>query len=162
MRIQTLMPLAGMAALLIVAGCTTSKPVMLPSAGPNAVAVYEPPGMGTLQVYSARELADNDVNFQEFFANDDLEGNDFPHNPAHSDYSIYGANGKLVRQVHNTRDADDPRPALVELPAGTYSIRAEAKGADPEAFPALIDVTIKAGEITQVFIDGDSHLNASR
>ena len=45
---------------------------------------------------------------------------------AHSSYSIYTADGKFLRNVENHISRSDEIPALVTLPAGSYTIEARS------------------------------------
>jgi hypothetical protein len=49
---------------------------------------------------------------------------------AHSSYSIYTTDGKLFKNVENHISRSDEIPALVTLPAGSYTIeaRSESRG----------------------------------
>lgn len=153
-------PLAGALTAFVLAGCgSTSGLVVLPPVGPDAMAHTttppDPQHLGILRVYSARGPADKDVNFQEFFANDDFGGNRFPREPAHTDYTIFTEDGQVFARVHNARNPSDPQPTAETLPAGTYKIEAQAKDADPGNIAVLVPVTIQAGRVTQVHLDGD-------
>ena len=154
--LRTATPLAGALTVLVLSGCgTTSGLVALPPVGPQTAAVTETHGSGILQVYSARPLAVQDVNFEEFFANNDFGGNRFPHEPAHTDYTILTEEGRVFERVKNARNPDDAQPAAVTLPAGTYKVKAQAKYTDPGTVAVLVPVTIQPGQMTQVHLDGD-------
>jgi len=146
----------------MVAGCGTANPpvAVLPPVGPDSIAPSEPASEGVLQVYSARIPADTDVNFEEFFANDDFGGALFPLEPAHTDYTIYTEAGQVFKHVHNARNLDDAQPALVTLPPGNYKIEAQAKDIDPGTLTVVVPVTIQAGRTTHVHLDGDERLTA--
>jgi hypothetical protein len=101
--------------------------------------------------------ADTDINFEEFFADDDFGGNQFPLEPAHTDYSIYTQDGQLVHRVHNAWNLDDGQPARVTLPEGAYEVHALAKDANPGTFRVVVPVLVQAGCTTRVYIDGDWH-----
>jgi len=142
--------------VLVLTGCgTTPQIAVLAPVGPNSAAPPEPEHMGVLQVYSARPLAVTDVNFEEFFANDDFGGNEFPVEPAHTDYTICKQDGQVLEHVRNARNLDDPQPALVTLPEGEYNIKAQAKDANPGTFAVMVPVIIETGRATQVHLDGD-------
>jgi len=95
------------------------------------------------------------VNFEEYFANNDFGGNRFPHEPAHTDYTILTDDGHVFERVQNARNPNDAKPALVTLPAGTYKIEAQGKYTDPGTVVVLVPVTIQAGQLTKVQLDGD-------
>ena len=70
--------LAGVFVLTVLAGCgTTPRVAVLAPVGPDAVAPMETGQMGALQVYTAQAPSDTDVNFEEFFAGDDIAGAPF-------------------------------------------------------------------------------------
>jgi hypothetical protein len=158
--IKRALPLAGALALFAITGCQSASLVAVPPVGPDSIASNKSDSEGILQVYSARLPAITDVNFEEFFANDDVAGNPFPLAPAHSDYTIYTETGSVFERVHNARNLADAQPALVTLPTGTYKIEAQAKGVDPGTFPAVVPITIQAGRTTHVHLDGEEHLTA--
>ncbi len=158
---KTAIPLAGALIVFLLAGCgTTPQLVVLPTVGPDTFASPQSQRSGFLQVYSARVTADTDANFDEFFANDDFGGNQFPVEPAHTDYTIYTQAGQVFERVHNARNLDDPQPSLVTLPGGTYKIEAQKKDANPGTVPVVVPVIIEAGRVTQVHLDGDYRTHA--
>jgi hypothetical protein len=108
---------------------------------------------GFLQVYSARERVVTDLNAEEFFWNNDFGKNEFLHRPAHTDYDIYGDGGKLIQHVSNARDINDPDPALVPLPPGTYKVQAKAEDYGGTTFTAVIPVVIQGGTTTAAHLD---------
>jgi hypothetical protein len=153
---NTLFPLTSALVLLLLAGCgTSSELVVLPPVAPDAPAPHVPTGLGALQVYSARVPAVTDVNYQEFFADDDFGGNLFPVEPAHSDYTIYTESGQLFDHVRNASNPDDPLPATVSLPKGDYKIEALEKNVNPGDIPVLVPITIQPGRMTRVYLDID-------
>jgi hypothetical protein len=158
---KSAIPLASALIVFLLAGCgTTPQLVVLPTVGPDTVASPQTQSSGVLQVYSARAPADTDMNFDEFFANDDFGGNSFPVEPAHTDYTIYTQAGQVFQRVHNARNLDDPQPSLVTLPGGTYRIEAQMKDANPGTVPVVVPVIIEAGRVTQVHLDGNYRTHA--
>jgi hypothetical protein len=67
------------------------------------------------------------------------------YNP-HSPYEIYDTDGGLVRRVVNHRGENDESPMRVELPPGTYLIRASSSRGPPAEF----FVTIDPGKVTEL------------
>ena len=153
---KTAIPLAGVLAMMVLAGCgATSELAVHPPVGPDSTAPLDLEPLGVLQVYSAKLPADTDVNFQEFFANDDFGGNRFPLEPAHSDYTISTRAGQVLARVHNARGLNGAQPTLVTIPAGAYKIEAQAKDTNPGTFPVVVPIIIQAGRTTRVYLDGE-------
>ena len=67
----------------------------------------------------------------------------------HTDYYIYGRDGKLARRIGNNdgRYAEPPRQVM--LPAGQYLVVAQAN----DYFWVEVPVTIKRGQTTRVHLD---------
>ncbi len=133
-------------------------------ASPARVAVLEPigpaptkrPGNGVdgfLQVYSARKPATVDPNMEERLWDDDFGKNEFLYEPAHTDYTIYALGGKLLEQVRNARNENDPEPTLVSLPPGRYEIQAEGED-DAGPLEVRVPVVIQAGQTTTAHLAG--------
>ena len=57
---------------------------------------------------------------------------------AHSSYSIYTTDGKLLKNVENHLSRSDETPALVILPAGSYTIEARSEGRGYVRVPIVI------------------------
>jgi hypothetical protein len=119
-------------------------------ASPAHLAVSEPVGPAPtgsamtsagseLQVYSARVRAPVDLNKEEWLWNNDFGRNDFLYEAAHTDYTIYTQDGKVFKQVKNARNYEDPKPAVVSLPPGTYKIEARARDFGWVTIPVVID-----------------------
>lgn len=149
-------PAALAGALFLVAGCaTTPKLASLAPVGPAPNAPPQPSGQGYLQVYSARPLADKNVNMREFFWDDYQASNQFPRTPAHTGYTIYTWDGRFLRKVTNASNRDEPQPTRVTLPPGLYQIKAEAKGDNPQPFTVRVPVLIEPGKTTMVHLEGN-------
>jgi hypothetical protein len=137
---------AGSAVACLV-GCASPPEVAISEpVGPAPMAGEQATGGSALQVYSARLRAVVDVNREEFMANNDFGKNDFLYRPAHTDYTIYSQDGKVLREVHNARGLDDSDPAVVPLPPSKYEIEARARGVGMVKVP----VVVEPGKLTTV------------
>jgi hypothetical protein len=124
---------------LLLAGCATSNRAMvLDGVGPDPTApVNTRAAMGSLLVYSAYEVNAN------FNSRDSRR-------PFYSDYRILNPDGQLQQAVVNDSGTVLQRPKLVELPAGTYHVIAQANG---YGF-VIVPVTIVGGQTTLVHLQG--------
>jgi hypothetical protein len=124
---------------LFLAGCATANNGMvLEGVGPDPASPVDTVAItGTLLVYSAYEV-NADFNIRD------------PHRPQYTDYQILTADGKLQQRVHNCTDTILQRPKIVDLPAGTYCVIAEANGYGAVTVP----VTIQAGKDTILHLEG--------
>jgi hypothetical protein len=109
---------------------------------------------GFLEVYSAREQAPIDVNAETFFYNNDFGKNEFLRTPAHTTYSIYAADGRLLQRVRNHTGMNDDQPTLVKLAPGDYRIRAEAEDSAGLTMTVMVPVCVEPGMTTTVHLDG--------
>ncbi len=151
-KLYVLLPL-GVAAFLM--GCASvSKPIVLAPVGPSHIPYAGAPqaaptaSTGSLQVYSARvkrglNAVDNEVFFQG-------DPDAVAYELAHTDYAIYTADGQVYRHVRNADGVNDPTPAIVDLPPGTYTIRAQAMASGFVRVP----VVIEPGQVTTVHLQG--------
>jgi hypothetical protein len=131
------------------------------------VAVQEPVGpcervaagtatSGTLVVYSARRLANVDPNVREFFWNNDFGKNEFLYEPAHTRYTVYGPDGKVLKKVRNAIGKDPAVPTTVALPPGTYTVEAQAEEYATVNMTVSVPVVIEAGQTTSVHLEPTS------
>jgi hypothetical protein len=128
-------------------GCASPSPMAVSEAvGPAPAGGEASRGSSALQVYSARLRSPVDLNREEFLANNDFGKNDLVYRPAHTDYTIYSQDGKLVREVHNAWGPNDPEPTVVPLSPGRYTVQARARGYGVVSVP----VVIEAGKLTTV------------
>lgn len=127
---------------------------MLESIGPNPTIPSRMSGTGLLRVYSARERVPIDVNAEEFFWNNDYGKNDFLHGEAHTDYTLYAMDGRVLQRVHNTNGQDEARPTTVKLSPGLYRIEAAAEDYDDVTWTVMAPIVIEAGLTTTVHLDG--------
>ncbi len=140
---------------LCLIGCASPARVgLLEPVGPAPAGHDGAPPDGSLQVYSARQRANVDINELEFRYNNDFGRNDFLYRPAHTDYTIYSSTGKLVEHVRNAQNRNDPQPALVTLPAGRYTIAARAE-INGSRMPVEVPVVIEPGRCTQAHLQGN-------
>lgn len=142
------------AAALLAGGCaSTSKVVLNEPVGPcNAVSI-QGAGSGYVQVYSARERAPIDLNLETFFYNNDFGRNDFLYAPAHTDYVVFDSEGQVFEQVSNARNPYDGTPAVVQLPAGRYTVQAEAEEPGGMTATMVIPVVVLSGQTTAVHLE---------
>ena len=143
-------------------GCATNeRSTRLGEVGPRPTLAAQPSGDGFLQVYSAREQEPIDVNEDEFRWDDDFGKNAFLHDPAHTSYSIYSADGRLLQQVHNNTSLNDPNPTPVGLAPGLYRIEATAEDYYDVTSTVTIPVLIESGLTTSIHLDGRWHAPAA-
>ena len=141
--------------LIWAVGCTsTSHLTQLAPVGPALTEAPQKQGAGDLEVYSARVRVPVDLNREEFFWNNDFGKNDFLYEPSHTSYTIYTADGALLRKVRNAKDMGDANPTLVDLPPGEYQIQAEAEDYGGCTFAVTIPVFVEPGLTTVVHLDG--------
>jgi len=127
-------------AMVCMVGCASSAPLTVSGpVGPAPTERAKASGRSSLQVYSARVRAPVDPNKEEFLWNNDFGKNDFLYEPAHSDYTIYTQDGKVFEHVKNARNYEDPRPATVSLPPGTYRIEARARNFGSVTIPVVVE-----------------------
>ena len=135
-------------AVICLVGCAApTKVAVLGPIGPAPTAQAQNRGNGYLQVYSARQEADIDVNREEWLWNDDFGRNGFLYDTAETGYAIYNHDGKLRERVSNLRNQSGLGPALVSLPPGLYEVRAEAEDHD-STIEVKFPVVIQAGRTT--------------
>jgi len=153
------------AALFFTAGCATSSHQTTStsrSVGPAPTDLAARKGDGYLQVFSSLELAPLNVEMSEYIAQitfplpqDDVFLNDeLLHTTAHTSYSIYSNDNKLIRRVFNSKGLNDAKPEMVALPPGNYFVEANTEDCDAVPHPVIVPVGIKAGLKTTV------HFNA--
>jgi hypothetical protein len=128
--------------------------------GPSPLAVAQGTDGGSLQVYSARELAPVNVEMEQyvdqtkFSPQDDSLQREMLHTSAHGNYSIYDAHGKFIERIANSKGMNDAAPTQVKLAPGSYLVEAVTEEYDTFRHPVTIPVEIKAGVITVVHLDG--------
>jgi len=128
--------------LPLLASCASSTvPLMLGPVGPETSTRIETAPTGYLKVYSATEDYHNgsaeDLDFREV------------HYYPHTNYAVYSEDGKTVKKVRNAIGVHDEDPALVEMPAGTYTVLAES-----ERYGMVkVKVVIKPGKLTAVNLE---------
>jgi hypothetical protein len=123
----------GTATTSLLLACSTTQVAVAP-VGPNPTGGLIATKNGQLEVFSA--------------VTGRVEGN----NPTwyqHTDYTIYNPKGEVVKYVKNAPGYYATAPRLINLPAGKYVVRAEAKD-----YPAIrVPVVIEPGRITRVHLD---------
>lgn len=144
---------SGVAVSFICVACASPKKyVVNESVGPAPGQEIASARHGILQVYTARQEADVDLNQQVFFGDNN---NSFMYEPAHTPYNVYSRNGMLAAHVRNALDENDDLPTRVILPAGNYTIDALAEGGNVTTAKVTVPVTIKEGETTVVHLERD-------
>lgn len=132
MKIERCLVALGIITLL--AGCASQRVVLVP-VGPSPLGNNIPSSrMGYLRVFSEREP---------------IEEGDDPVYYQHTDYKIYDARGKVMRQVGNTNGHFDTSPRAVSLPPGRYTVKARAK----DYLSVWVPVIIEPGRTTSVHLD---------
>jgi hypothetical protein len=145
---------AGAALLVGLVGCATAPRVVVQEpVGPCHRVAAQGAANGSLRVVTARQSADVDVNAQTFFWNNDFGKNEFMLSPSHTGYTIYAADGSVLRRVRNARGESDERPERVALPAGTYTIEAQAETDSTGNMTVMVPVVIEAGQTTTVDLE---------
>ena len=153
---KSLLPTMLAGTLVLAAGCASNpRLASLPPVGPEPGSRSGPSRQGALEVYSARPLADQDVNMREYFWDDYLASNEFPRTPAHTGYAIYTGDGRFLQAVANASNPDDAQPTRVTLPPGLYQIQAQARGHDPQPVTVRVPVLIRPGQTTSVHLEGN-------
>jgi hypothetical protein len=148
--------IAAAGALLWLVGCASAQKVtVLEPVGPALTGWAGTIADGKLQVYSARERAPVDLNREEFLWNNDFGRNDFLYEPAHTGYTIFSQDGKVLKQAGNACGLNDGKPALVTLAAGSYQIEAEAERGGGASLTVDVPVVIKTGQTTVVHLERD-------
>jgi hypothetical protein len=121
-------------------GCVFgSRNMVLGPVGPQPLTANESAPKGYLKVYTATEDHDDgDVHY-------------FPH----TSYTVYSEDGKsVVKKVANAIGIHDEDPALVDIPAGTYTVLAES-----EYYGMVkVGVVIEPGKLTTVNLEYNNRL----
>ena len=128
---------AGLIPVLI--GCSSTQVALAP-VGPNPAGISSTASQGKLQVFSSLDEQSDDQS----------QASPDPIWHQHTDYSIFDLQGKRVEHVDNTTGHYARAPRLVDLPAGRYVVKAQAK----DYFWMEVPVTIEAGRTTRVHLDG--------
>jgi hypothetical protein len=140
--------------LLCFAGCASAPHVAVQEpVGPCQRIVSADDAPGSLMVYSARRATDANLNAEAFLWNNDLGRNAFMYEPAHTDFTLYDADGKVVRHVRNADGRSAETPTSVWLPAGVYTVEAEAEKSAATTMTLIIPVVIEAGQRTTLHLE---------
>ena len=140
------------AALTLLGSVSIPTPVVLGPVGPNPAPASRTSGDGVLTIYTARQQRDVYPNLVDYVANNRWDRVFFA---AHKDYTLRTSDGKLYRQVRNSRGLYDRRPTLVRLPPGTYEVQAQAEDSNDLTFPVEFNVIVEPGRTTTVFLAQD-------
>lgn len=133
MQLKILYLTLGIAPLLT--SCA-SQPIALAPVGPHPVSwshIQPVAGTGQLQVFTETDEYEYD--------------HDVPYFP-HRDYQIYTEDGQRLRRVWNAQDHEDEMPAVVDLPAGRYLVKADAEFYGTVSVP----VVIRPNQLTKVIL----------
>ncbi len=134
------MPLCLPSLILLLVSCASPPPITLSAVGPGPFpGRTSSAGTGQLQVFSSLAEQSDDQN----------QGSTDPAWYQHSDYNVYDATGKLVKHVDNATGHYSTSPRLVSLPAGSYTVRAQASEGGSVNVPVIIDM----GRTTKVHLD---------
>ena len=124
--------------LLLAASCATEPHLAVAPVGPAPSAGSHQGhalfGTGSLEVYSATETRHVGQLTQYY---------------PHTDYVIYGSDGKFFTWVKNAAGNTDETPAVVRLPAGSYTVQAE----DDDYGRVRVPVVIENGQTTAVYLE---------
>jgi hypothetical protein len=154
MKCCKIVGLAGVMVGLVACASTPVHYQLSQAVGPAPKANADIEVQSGLQVYSARQRKDVDVNQEEWLMNNDFGKNEFLYEAAPSDYSIYTESGTLLMRVHNARRVDDERAAVVALPPGRYEVLAHAR----QVGEVTVPVVIEPGKLTVVNLQRNRHL----
>jgi len=136
MKCIHLLPGVGLISLPI--GCA-STPLAFDPVGPDPHGSESMSSDGELLVFSS------------------LVGRSEGNNPTwhqHTSYYIYDLDGRQVKHVHNSIGYYAKAPLPVDLPAGSYLVKAKASG----YFWVDVPVTIERGRTTEVHLDDNWQL----
>ena len=142
-------------AMIWLTGCASApREVAVTPVGPAPTDITHQAGNGSLVIYTARARADVDPNMEEWLWNNDYGKNEFLYETAHTGYTIYTRDGKVLQHVANARSRDDDTPTVVALPAGSYRVEAEAISCDSSRVRVLMPVVVKPGQATLAYLEG--------
>jgi len=130
--------LLGTGLVSVLVGCS-SIPIAVAPVGPNPFGTKGIASKGELQVFSCLTTESDDHN----------QGSRDPVWYQHTDYYVYDLQHQLLKHVHNTVGHYAEAPRQVELPAGTYIIKAQAN----DYVWVDVPVTIERGRTTRVHLD---------
>jgi hypothetical protein len=152
--LKQLNSIAAASILIWVTGCaSTSTVVVQDRVGPCHKVVAAAASDGSLQVSTARAQAFTDLNAETQLWNNDYGKNEFLYTAAHTDYAILGPDGTRIKRVRNSRGLNDEVPTAVILPAGSYTIVAQAEQAAGVNMEVVIPVAIESGQATTVHLE---------
>ena len=127
----------GTALTSLLLGCATTRVAVAP-VGPNPAGSITPMANGQLEVFSAERAR--------------RDGNELDPNPVwfqHADYDVFNQQGKWIEHVFNTMGHYAEAPRVIQLPVGSYVVKAQASGYLRLAVP----VVIEQGRTTRVHLD---------
>lgn len=129
--------LLGLGLVSVFAGCSTvsTQPV-----GPNPNSAATASSTGQLEVFS-RDAKQNDAG--------NVGENGIPGWRQYTAYDVYDRNGNLFKHVDNSNGHYGERPQLVALPAGQYTVKAQAR----DYVWVKVPVEIESGRTTRIHLD---------
>ncbi len=142
--------LAAVVAATCLTGCASSEVRVAAPLGPRPNVPPATDTLGALQVFTAAQLVAENVNFQEFFAGE--PGLKECEDLAHSDYTLYSGDGRVLRRVKNASNSQDAEPTLLRLPPGQYQVEAQCEDPDGMRAMVMVPVIIQAGRTTRVHL----------
>jgi hypothetical protein len=122
---------------VIATGCASNSTIPGKSTATSATLQSSNEKMGTLIVFSEWDRLSNSSDSVWI---------------RHTDYSIYDADGNLVRQVKNHNMGPDSRPVALQLPAGKYVVKARKQGSGWVSVPVIL----AAGNTSDIYLDDSS------
>ncbi len=130
-----------MSALMVLTGCSSSKPVCTAPVGPPwnhlTISPVNAQETGFLRVYSATDPTP-------------APGGRIYH--PHTPYTIYKPDGHPFDRIENSLDPMDEIPELVSLPAGSYRLECRAAGVGRVEVPTVVE----PWRTTNVYLDGST------
>ena len=108
---------------------------VLPAVGPTPPGHYDKVSCGYLEVFSRTQQ---------------MQWGEGSYYYPHTAYWLYNSDGKRIRTVGNNSDSIDESPEKVELPPGTYTVKAWS---DNDGL-VTVPVVIKLARTTSVHLDG--------
>jgi len=128
----------GLCLLPLCVSCRSPQPLVVQTVGPASAGVsfgsIAPHAEGFLKVFSAPDTR-HAIGREKY--------------RPHTDYSIYKTDGSVFEKVENSLGPQDEAPALVQLPAGRYKIRAN----DDRYGQIFVPVVIEPWRTTKVWLE---------
>lgn len=144
------------AAMVWLVGCASApRVVVVEPLGPVPTGVSQGRGDGSLVIYSARVPANVEPSSWEWGLVNVFEQNELLNEPAHTGYTIYTRDGKVLKYVRNAHYQNGDMPTPVALAAGSYTVEAEGINCDSSRVKVLMVVVIEPGQTTLAHLEGN-------